>query len=307
MTPSSGAGLGALFVLIAAVLWGTTGTAATFAPDVGPLAIGAAAMGVGGLLQALLAGPALASARNELRRRWVTVVVGGLAVAIYPLAFYSSMRLAGVAVGTVISIGSAPIASAVIERLIDRHRLSARWVVGAGVGLVGVVLLSVVEPARASGTGNTALGILLGLLAGATYALYSWAAHRTMQGGAPSRVAMGAIFGVGGVLLMPVLFVTGAPLLESWTNFNVGIYMALVPMFLGYVFFGLGLARVKASTATTLSLAEPVVAAILAVVIVGERLPPVGWAGVGLVIASLAVLTVPVRRTAPTAVDVPRL
>ena len=220
MTHYPGAGLGAVFVLIAAVLWGTTGTAATFAPDVGPLAIGAAAMGIGGLLQAALAGPELAHARHELRRRWLTVAAGGLAVAIYPLAFYSSMRLAGVAVGTVVSIGSAPIASAVIERVIDGHRLTRRWVLGAGVGLVGVVLLSFVEPASAAEAGNTTLGILLGLLAGATYALYSWAAHRTMQGGVPSRVAMGAIFGVGGVLLMPVLLVTGAPLLESWTNFR---------------------------------------------------------------------------------------
>lgn len=305
MTHSPGAGLGAVFVLVAAVLWGTTGTVASFAPAVGPLAIGAAAMGVGGLLQAALAGPALAHARAELRRRWLTIAVGGLAVAIYPLAFYSSMRLAGVAVGTVISIGSAPIASAVIERVIDGHRLTRRWVLGAGVGLVGVVLLSLVEPAHAAEAGNTAAGVLLGLLAGVTYALYSWAAHRTMQGGVPSRVTMGAIFGVGGLLLMPVLFVTGAPLLESWNNFSVGLYMALVPMFLGYVFFGLGLARVKASTATTLSLAEPVVAAVLAVVIVGERLPAAGWIGVGLVIASLAVLTVPVRRDVRTAVGVP--
>ena len=43
---------GIVFVLVAALLWGTTGTAAAMAPGVGPLAIGAAAMGVGGLLQA---------------------------------------------------------------------------------------------------------------------------------------------------------------------------------------------------------------------------------------------------------------
>ena len=294
-----------MFVLAAAVLWGTTGTVASFAPEVGPLAIGAAAMGIGGLLQAALAGPALARAHHELRRRWLTIAVGGLSVAIYPLAFYSSMRLAGVAVGTVISIGSAPIASAVIERVIDGHRLTRRWVLGAVLGLGGVALLSFVEPVRTADAVNPGLGILLGLLAGATYALYSWAAHRTMSGGVQSRVAMGAIFGVGGLLLMPVLFLTGAPLLESWNNFSVGAYMAVVPMFIGYVLFGHGLARIKASTATTLSLAEPVVAAVLAVVIVGERLPPAGWAGVVLVIVSLAVLTVPVRRNVRTAVGVP--
>jgi DME family drug/metabolite transporter len=102
---------------------------------------------------------------------------------------------------------------------------------------------------------------------------------------------MGAVFGLGGLLLMPVLAMTGRPLLESWTNFTVGAYMALVPMFAGYVLFGWGLARVRASTATGLSLMETVVAAVLAVVVVGERLPALGWLGVAMVLGSLFVLT----------------
>jgi DME family drug/metabolite transporter len=67
--------------------------------------------------------------------------------------------------------------------------------------------------------------------------------------------------------------------------------MALVPMFVGYVLFGWGLARVRASTATGLSLMETVVAAVLAVVVVGERLPALGWLGVVMVLGSLFVLT----------------
>lgn len=44
---------GFIAVLIASILWGTTGTAASYAPNLSPLAIGAIAMGGGGLLQAL--------------------------------------------------------------------------------------------------------------------------------------------------------------------------------------------------------------------------------------------------------------
>lgn len=62
LTPD-GSFLGTLAVLGSAALWGTTGTAATFAPEVGPLAMGAAALGIGGLLQALIALPALSRAR----------------------------------------------------------------------------------------------------------------------------------------------------------------------------------------------------------------------------------------------------
>ena len=46
---------GVAAITVTSVLWGTTGTAATFAPEAGPLAIGSAALGIGGLLQAAVA------------------------------------------------------------------------------------------------------------------------------------------------------------------------------------------------------------------------------------------------------------
>jgi DME family drug/metabolite transporter len=302
-TPGGATGTGAVCVLVASVLWGTTGTAATFAPAVGPLAIGAVAMGLGGLLQALVAAPRIRREAPRLRAHKGVVLVGLLSVGAYPLAFYSSMHLAGVAAGTVVSIGSAPLASALIERVVDGRRLTRRWTTGAVLGLSGTVLLCAAEAAGArSGSGarsagETVLGVGLGLVAGLTYALYSWAAHRLISRGVTSGAAMGTVFGLGGLLLMPVLLATGGPLLASWTNAAVGVYMALVPMFAGYVLFGWGLAHVPASTATTLSLLEPAVAAVLAVLVVGERLPLPGWAGIALVVGCLAVLTLPTRTT----------
>jgi DME family drug/metabolite transporter len=303
----SGPRWGAVFVLAASVLWGTTGTAATLAPAVSPLAIGAVAMGVGGLLQALYAARPISRQWPRLFEQWPLVLLGALAVAVYPLAFYTSMHLAGVAVGTVVSIGSAPVAAAVIERFADQKPLTRRWLAGALLGVGGAVLLSVAGHRPDAGTtaidaGSGAglglalgpwaapAGILLGLVAGTTYALYSWAAHRLIGRGVSSRATMGAVFGTGGLLLMPVLFFTGRPLAESWTNFGVGAYMALVPMFAGYVLFGWGLARIRASTATGLSLVETVVAAVLAVLVVGERLPAPGWIGAAAVLAGLVFL-----------------
>ncbi|WP_407547784.1 EamA family transporter [Streptomyces sp. Pv4-95] len=305
--------VGSLCVLLASVLWGTTGTAATFAPSVGPLAIGAVAMGLGGLLQALMAAARIAREASGLRAQRGVVLLGAVAVGLYPLAFYSSMHLAGVAAGTVVSIGSAPLASALIERVVDGRRLTRRWMLGAALGLSGTVLLCVAEAAEAqsgSGAGSvrmTVLGVGLGLVAGLTYALYSWAAHRLISRGVSSGAAMGSVFGLGGVLLVPVLLATGAPLLASWPNAAVGAYMALVPMFIGYVLFGWGLAHVPASTATTLSLLEPAVAAVLAVLVVGERLPPLGWGGIALVVGCLAVLTTPWPRAPQPQAIPPRL
>jgi DME family drug/metabolite transporter len=186
------------------------------------------------------------------------------------------------------------VAAAVIERLADHKPLTRRWMIGALLGVGGAVLLSLAGHRPDDGGAGPAAeswaspaGIALGLVAGITYALYSWAAHRLIGCGVSSRAAMGTVFGVGAVLLMPVLFFTGRPLVESWTNFMVGAYMALVPMFAGYVLFGWGLSRVRASTATGLSLVETVVAAALAVLVVGERLPAAGWIGAATVLAGL--------------------
>ncbi|MEX5257040.1 DMT family transporter [Kocuria arenosa] len=285
------AGLGVAAILVTSVLWGTTGTAATFAPGAGPLAIGAAALGVGGLLQAAIALPALRRSRRALRSHAGLVAAGAVAVAVYPLAFYSSMHLGGVAIGTVVSLASAPLASGVLERFLERRPLSRWWMCAAFLGVLGSALLCL---SRAGGSeasaADTAAGIGLGLVAGATYALYSWVVHRLMGHGVGRAASMGAVFGAGGAILLPVLALAGAPLLASAQSFAVAAYMALVPMFLGYFLFGIGLARVRPSTATTLTLTEPAVAAVLAVVVVGERLTGAGWTGLAVIAAALVVL-----------------
>ncbi len=294
---SRAAAPGILALVVTSILWGTTGTAASFAQGVSPLAIGAASLGIGGLLQGMIALPQLRRQRSELRRRGGLLAAGALAVFVYPLAFYSSMHLGGVALGTVISLGSAPVLSGVLERIFDGHPLRARWWLAVAVGVAGSVLLCLARSAGdQAGQQQVVASVLLGLLAGASYALYSWVVGRLMGSGIERRAAVGSVFSAGGLLLMPVLLLTGAPLLASAVNTWVGLYLSLVPMFLGYVLFGVGLSRVNASTATTITLLEPAVAAVLAVLIVGEHLGVVGWLGVVLIGLALGVLVYSPRR-----------
>lgn len=285
---------GVIAITVTSLLWGTTGTAATFAPTAGPLAIGAAALGIGGLLQAVIAIRSLRSSRRQLARHRRLVAFGGISVCIYPLAFYSSMHLAGVAIGTVVSLASAPLASGILERIIEGRRLSTRWIIAAVTGVIGAAMLCLSRVNNPVASVSSSIwGIGLGLIAGFTYASYSWASRRLMGAGVPRDASMGAIFGLGGLLLMPVLLVTGQPLVTSRQAFLVACYMAIVPMFIGYLLFGFGLSRVPASTATTITLLEPAVAAVLAVLVVGERLAAMGWCGLGLIAIALVILVWP--------------
>lgn len=112
----------ALALILASILWGTTGTAASFLPaDVSPLAIGSATMGVGGLLLfALSMRPSLSALRDPAARRWLSV--GAAGVIVYPLAFYAVMDLAGVAIGNVVALGSGPVIAAFFECALERLR-----------------------------------------------------------------------------------------------------------------------------------------------------------------------------------------
>lgn len=274
-------------VLLAALLWGTTGTAASFSQALSPLAIGAFAMGVGGLLQSLLAWRQIRRDWAALWPRWPLLLAGVLAIAVYPLAFYSAMHLAGVAIGTVIAIGTAPLFTLLLERRRgQRAAVSRRWWLSLALGVVGLALLCLPGAAPASAPAPLA-GSLLGLLAGFTYALYSWVAKRLIADGIRSQAAMGSLFGLGALLLLPSLLLTGSHLTAPVGNLLVVLYMALVPMFLGYLAFGFGLRHVAASQATLLTLFEPVVAALLAVGLVGEAIPALGWLGMGLILGCL--------------------
>ncbi|MEZ9059095.1 DMT family transporter [Vibrio pelagius] len=280
---------GSLFILLASILWGTTGAAATLVPEVSPLAVGAFSMGIGGLIQVFIASTALKRDASLLKHHRKEVLIGALALMVYPMAFYTSMRMAGVATGTVVSIASAPLFTLLFECLFSTKRnLNNRKWVSLGLGVVGIVLLVNAESTHGHAELQFKLwGILLGLVAGLSYATYSLMAKELINKGVQSQAAMGAIFGLGACLLLPTLLASGDNLFVSQTNTLVLIYMAVIPMGVGYIMFGVGLRHINASTANILTLFEPVVAAVIAVLILEEYIPPIGWFGIALIMVCL--------------------
>ena len=276
--------------MLASVLWGTTGTAASFLPDsVSPIAIGASTMTVGGLLLfAFSARLSIAAISDPASRPWLAL--GALGVFVYPLAFYSAMDQAGVAIGNVVALGSGPIFAALLEWLWERHRLSLRWLSCASIAIVGVVLLSTGRISQSEGGKSIPVGVVLGLLAGLAYALYTYASTRALAAGHGGRGVMGGMFGLGAVLLAPVLLATGAPLLGSWHSVGIAGYLAIGPMFLAYLLFGFGLRSIRSSVATTVTLIEPLVATVLAILVVHERLTLTGWIGFSLILVGVTLL-----------------
>jgi len=220
-------------------------------------------------------------------------------VFVYPLAFYTAMDEAGVAIGNVVALGSGPVFAALFEWIWERRGLSTRWLVSTVIAVCGIVLLSLGRH-EDTGEGSVVLGVGLGLLAGAAYALYTYASTRAIATGHAGRSVMGGMFGVGALALVPVLIATGAPLLQSLQSVGIAGYLAVGPMFVAYLLFGFGLRHLRSSVATTITLIEPLVATLLAVLVVGERLEVIGWLGLALIFIGIAVIVTARRAAKPS-------
>ena len=274
----SAARRGVAQVLGAAVLFGTTGTTAAFAPAAAtPVGIGAARLVIGGsgLLLALpLLGGSRRGAIGLWRDRWG--FGAGLMTALYQLAFFAGVERAGVALATLVTIGSGPVLVGLLSYALLGERPAAGWWLATSLAVGGLALLSFDGLERPT---VDLLGLVLALIAGLGYATYTVAAKRLMTDGRPPVEVMAAAFGLGGVLLLPVLLIAGAGWLASPEGAAVGLWLGLVATTAAYVLFGRGLRLLPAGPAATLVLAEPLVATALGVTVLGERLGPAGWLG----------------------------
>jgi len=279
------------------VLWGTTGTASTLAPaGARPAAVGSAGLAAGGLLLFFTSrGARSLPAACTGAQRWL-LALGALAVAGYPATFYPAVARAGVAVATVIALGSAPVFAGLLAWATGQGRPSGRWAAATGAAVLGCGAL-VLGPALTGHGGHAdGTGVALAALAGLCYASYSLIGRRLITAGHPAAPVMGAMFGGAALLAVALLVASGTGWLGTIRGAAVALHLAVFTTFVAYRLFGRGLRSTPAQAATTLTLAEAAVAAVLGVVALRERLPGVSWCGLAVLVLGLAVLTVPGRR-----------
>lgn len=289
--------LPALAILAAALCFSTTGTAQALAGvDASPIAVGAARIVVGGGILRVLALARRSAPRPATATRASTaalIAVGAIGVLAYQPLFFLGTRENGVAIGTVVALGSAPIATGIVDAVRLRRAPSARWMLATAVALAGVVLVSGVT----GGTVALAPGGLLGSVgAGMSYALYTVCGKALIERGWDSTRVMGTVFGVAAVASVPVLLLAGTEWLLTPNGLALALWLGVVTTTVAYLLFGWGLARLTAVTVSTLTLAEPLAATLLGLFVLEEHLTPVGALGLALIAAGLAVVSAPVRR-----------
>ncbi|WP_417898029.1 EamA family transporter [Bacillus haimaensis] len=275
---------GALWILLAAFLWGTTGTAQTFAPETAhPIAIGAARLAVGGISLLLIV--LLFGKWNMKNWPIKETLVASISMAIFQPLFFSAVTITGVAIGTVITIGSAPILSGILEWLFLKKSPSKIWRYSTGLSIIGCLLLSLnkgsvhVDP----------YGILMALGAGLAFAFYALVSRKLIENHSSLSV-VAVVFTLSAICLSPFLFIYDMSWMMEFSGVVVTLHLGIVTTGIAYLLFAKGLATVPSSTAVTLSLGEPLTAAIFGVFILKEKLDFTSWIGISLLMLGIALL-----------------
>jgi len=272
-------------LIFAGICFGTTGTAQALGPDgSSPLVVGAARLFIGALflwvIHRLISSPGARIGIADL-------LIGGAGVALYQISFFSAVRSTGVAVGTLTAIGSAPALTGIVAYLINREIPSRRWFQATVITTAGIVFLT-----GAKGFSHFYLtGVLEALGAGASYSLFAVASKRAMVGGASFTEVMHKVFGLGAILLLPIFLLGENHFLVTRSGALMALWLGLVPTAIAYTAYGFGLNRIKVATASTLILAEPATATLLAAVVLGESLNAYSWLGVAIVTTGLIYLS----------------
>ena len=298
-----------LAVLAAAVLFGTTGTILALGPDsADPNAVGVMRMLIGGAGLALiaysLAWREMHVARSAANTSGINprltvkaaglLVLSGVCISIYQPLFFLGTTRNGVALATVVALGSAPILAGLLEWARTRRVPTRTWITATALATAGVIVLSLGGGSggtvSTAGTGTDILGLLGSVGAGASFAVIANAQRMLLDAGWSPFIVVGSM-GASSALISAV----SLPFVDvSWLADPAGLAMALwlglATIAIAYVLFTWGLGGLSAATAATLTLGEPLTAAILGIVVLGERISIPATIGLIVLAAGLVVL-----------------
>jgi drug/metabolite transporter, DME family len=281
-------------VLIAACMWGTNGTAQALAPEgAQPIIIGTLRIALGGLT--LLAFAALRGALQG-GKRWALfpTLLAALSMAAYQIFFFSGVARTGVAVGTIVGIGSTPILAGPIGYFVRGERPTRRWVVATCLGVLGCMLLI----AAGEKINIDPLGIFLAVCAGGSYAVFTTFSKGLMDDHTPEAV-MAITFCLGSLFVLPLLIGADLTWLAQPAGILVIFHLGIITAALSYTLFARGLQLIPVATAATLTLGEPLTAGLLGVFFLHEPVTALALFGILLIFTGLVVLSTEKTQTQP--------
>jgi DME family drug/metabolite transporter len=297
---------GVLAISGGAILWGTTGIVAHAVHTHSGLAATSIAF-----YRTLVAALVLAAGRGGVlvrfvasagRRRLTVLALAGASLGVSQALYYVAVDDAGVSIATLICIGTAPIAVTCASALARRRHPAPAALATLGFAVAGLGMITTSTNSAAGP--HPVAGLLAALGSGLAYAASTGLSRRLASAGDDAFTLTGATSIVGSLTLLPAALVAGLGFPVDGRSATALLYLGVVPTVLAYALFFGGLRTTSAEVAAVLTLLEPLVATLLAVVLLGETLTALGWLGAVLLLAAVGALLArrpetPVESAAP--------
>lgn len=283
---------GYLYVVIAAVLWSTIGLLVRGLYEqygVSALTIAFLRAGVGALVMVVVLGLTRRAWLRVARRDWwFFMLYGALGISAFYWLYAQAIIQTGVTLAVVL-LYTAPAFVTLIAWRVWGEVLNARKSIALILAFGGCALVArAYDPTQWSVNG---VGIVFGLGAGFTYALFTLFGKAVVKTYSPFTVLTYQL-GFGALFLLPFQQTTelmGVGQHPSAWGYVIGLVLG--PTLGAIGFFTTGLRSVPASNASILATIEPVMASVLAFVLLGERLEWLQMFGGAMVVSGAAVLS----------------
>src|SRR5262249_33452879 len=294
--------LGFLFVALSAIIFGSLGVATkgvfnvaeTNAYSITLLRAIIASLACLGICAVVLGKRMFRIARRDAR----TMVVAGLLMAVYQVTFVISIRFANVSITALVALCTVPVLAAVLSRLLLGEALRPRASLALVFAIVGVALLVGFDnPGRGV---NPWMGVVFALVSALSFPLFQICSRVLASRYHPIQT-LSVFFLVAVLALLPVALANGFVTAYPPVGWLLLAHLGLGISVLGYALLVLGLRTTPVTTSTIISLLEPLTSTLLAWLLLGERLGPLGFFGAALLVSAMVIVF---RRSGVPAVEV---
>lgn len=226
----------------------------------------------------------------------------GLVLALFNATWTISVAEIGAAVATVLVYSSAAF-TALLGWWLLKERLDGVKLLVVAMSMTGCALVA--EAFRPGVWSASWIGISTGVISGLMYALYSVMGRSASQRGLNPWTTLFYTFGFAAVFLFlfNLLFGRDLPggaqqladffwLQREWTGWGMLFALAAVPTVAGYGLLNVSLVHLPSSIVNLILTSEPVVTAIIAYFLLGERLNAVQIIGSALIVVGVVILRV---------------
>ncbi len=253
-----------LFIILSAVLWGTTGTSQAFLSNsFPPLVVATFRMIIGGSFLLLISFIDNNNKIKDLKNK-KSILISSICISIYQPFFFLGVSRLGVALGTILAISSAPIFTGIINKFL-KIKIRKQWITATIISIVGCIFIFY----NKNQTQFDIIGSVSALLAGLSYALFVVNSKNAFKYN--SRLTTnGVIFFLGAILLSPILLVYKNSYQIEINDIITLLYLGIIATSLAYSLFALGIKKVSATKTVTYTLAEPLTAALLGILLLKE-------------------------------------